>query len=198
MTTINDQTLSLDDVEPENSYVNCHMTVSNELIRINDVVFDHCQFDQTNFDRGDWGYVTFKDVNLLNTTFHESYFANCQFINSQLMGADFSIGTRIKNSRMEDSNLQYANFSETKIENSRFVNSNLNETSFQAVTVKKALEFDGSQINEIDFLDTKLKGVDLSKAKFETLIITPENIKGLKINVWQAGQLMAMLGVVVS
>lgn len=114
------------------------------------------------------------------------------------MGADFSIGIRIKNSRIEDSNLQYANFSETKIENSRFVNSNLNETSFQAVTVKKTLEFDGSQINEIDFLDTKLKGVDLSKAKFETLIITPENIKGLKINVWQAGQLMAMLGVVVS
>ncbi|GAD16193.1 quinolone resistance protein [Lentilactobacillus otakiensis DSM 19908 = JCM 15040] len=42
-----------------------------------------------------------------------------------------------------------------------------------------------------------MKGIDLSKATFDDLIVNPELIKGLKINPWQAGQIVAMLGVIV-
>nr|WP_252892995.1 pentapeptide repeat-containing protein [Lentilactobacillus otakiensis] len=96
MATITKQTLSLDDVEPDNEYLNCTFTVSNELIRINDVVFDHCKFEQSNFDRSDWGYVEFKGCDFLNATFHKSYLSNCKFTNVQLMGADLSMETLVK------------------------------------------------------------------------------------------------------
>jgi uncharacterized protein YjbI with pentapeptide repeats len=197
LATITKQTLSLDDVEPDNTYSNCTFTVSNELIRINDVVFDHCQFEQSNFDRSDWGYVEFQGCDLLNATFHKSYLSNCKFTNVQLMGTDFSMETLIKKCQFHDSNLHYANFSETKMEDSFFVDSNLVESSFQAVTVKKDLSFNDCEINQIDFLDTHMKGIDLSKATFDDLIVNPELIKGLKINPWQAGQIVAMLGVIV-
>ncbi|WP_416186288.1 hypothetical protein [Lentilactobacillus parabuchneri] len=42
-----------------------------------------------------------------------------------------------------------------------------------------------------------MKGIDLSKATFDDLIVNPELIAGLKINPWQAGQIVAMLGVIV-
>ena len=197
MATFTKQTLSLDDVEPDNEYVNCALTVSNELIRINDVVFDHCQFEQSNFDGSDWGYVEFKGCNFLNATFHKSYFSNCKFTNVQLMGADFSMETLLKKCQFHDSNLHYANFSETKMEASFFMDCNLVESSFQAVSVKKELSFNACEINQIDFLDTRMKGIDLSKASFDDLIVNPELIKGLKINPWQAGQIVAMLGVIV-
>jgi uncharacterized protein YjbI with pentapeptide repeats len=197
LATIEKQTLSLDDVEPDNEYLNCTITVSNQLIRINEVVFDHCAFEQSNFDGSDWGYVSFKGCNFLNASFHKSYFSNCQFTNVQLMGADFSMGTLLKKCQFRDSNLHYANFSEIKLEDSFFVDCNLVESSFQAVTVKKALSFNNCDVNQIDFLDTRMKGIDLSKATFDDLIVNPELIAGLKINPWQAGQIVAMLGVIV-
>jgi uncharacterized protein YjbI with pentapeptide repeats len=83
------------------------------------------------------------------------------------------------------------------MENVQFNSSNLVETSFQAVTFKKKMIFDQSDIDQIDFLDTKLKGVDLSQAKFETLVVNPELIKGMIINPWQASLLIGLLGVVV-
>lgn len=65
------------------------------------------------------------------------------------------------------------------------------------MTVKKALSFNNCDVNQIDFLDTRMKGIDLSKATFDDLIVNPELIAGLKINPWQAGQIVAMLGVIV-
>ncbi|MFT8385384.1 MAG: pentapeptide repeat-containing protein [Lentilactobacillus hilgardii] len=136
MATIQKQTLGLDDIEPDNEYIDCTFSVSNRSIQISDVIFDHCHFDQSNFDQSDWNDVIFKGCNFLNASFHQSYLSNSQFIGGQLMGADFSLGTRLINSRFTDSNLRYANFSETKMENVQFNSSNLVETSFQAVTFK--------------------------------------------------------------
>ncbi|WP_035444252.1 hypothetical protein [Lentilactobacillus hilgardii] len=61
----------------------------------------------------------------------------------------------------------------------------------------KKMIFDQSDIDQIDFLDTKLKDVDLSQAKFDTLVVNPELIKGMIINPWQASLLIGLLGVVV-
>lgn len=195
MTQIKNQSLKFDDIEPDNTYFNCTFAVSNAPIRVGDVTFDHCKFLQDNFDRSDWNFVIFKGCSFLNASFHESYLSNSQFIGGQLMGADFSVGTRIVNCQFVDSNLRYANLSETKMTVVKFTNSNLTESSFQAVTFKKQISFDQSELDQIDFLDTNLKGVDLSKAKFETLLVNPELIKGLKINSWQASLLIGLLGV---
>ncbi len=192
---IADQQLSFDDIEPDNHYISCHFSVSNQPIRISDVTFDHCQFEQDDFDRSDWNFVVFKGCNFLNATFHKSYLSNSQFIDSQLMGADFSVGTRIINCQLVDSTLKYANLSETKIENTKFIRDNLAEASFQNVQLKKAVIFDDCRLDQIDFLDTRLAGVDLSTSEFDQMTVNPELIKGLIINSWQAGILIGLLGV---
>ncbi|MFD1126442.1 pentapeptide repeat-containing protein [Lentilactobacillus raoultii] len=197
MITIRKQTLGLDDVEVDHDYVDCTFRVSNQPIRISDVTFDHCQFEQTNFDQSDWNFVVFKGCQFLNASFHQSYFSNSQFIGSQLMGADFSVGTKLTNVSVTDTNLRYANFSESTMVKVHFNQVNLQETAFQAVTLKKGLVFSQCNLDQSDFLDTKLKGIDLSQSRFETLTVSPELIRGLIINPWQARSLIGLLGVVV-
>ncbi|HAT55480.1 MAG TPA: pentapeptide repeat-containing protein [Lactobacillus sp.] len=188
-TEVVEQTLSLDDVEPDQKYVRCHFTVSNEPIRIVDVTFDHCTFDQTNFDNADFSSVTWTHSQFLNATWRQSSWFHCKLKSLQLAGSDFSEAV-MKDTTFDACKLTYANFSEMRVESGQFLNCDLLESAFQAIRVKKTLSFAGSRLTGADFVETRLKGVDWHEADFETLSMSAQLASGLIVSQYQAAQLI--------
>ncbi len=193
--TYTNEHLSFDDIEADNEYQDCTFSPANEKTMVQDAVFNHCEFEQDDFDGVDWTDVKFINCSLPNKTFHRGYFVDCEFTGSLMTGTDFSVGTKLLKTKFANCKLLYSNFSETKIEQSKFIDCDLIESSFQDVKVVKGLKFDNCVIDGIDFLDTNLKGVDLSTATFNDLVVDPTRLKGLKINAYQASLLITMFGV---
>ncbi|GEK29313.1 pentapeptide repeat-containing protein [Furfurilactobacillus siliginis] len=191
---IRDQTLSLDDVEPDTVYVNCTFTVSNQALHLMDVTFDHCIFEQTNFDDVDFTRVHWHHSQVPNASWQRSTWFECQLESLQLAGGDFSQAV-LRGTTFSACKLTYANFSEMRAEHSRFLNCDLLESAFQAVTVKKGLDFAGSRITDADFVETQLAGFDWHEAEFEALRLDSRLVRGLIVSQYQAAQLIGMFGI---
>ncbi|GAK47489.1 pentapeptide repeat-containing protein [Secundilactobacillus oryzae JCM 18671] len=195
--TIENQTLALDEVEPDTVYVNCHFGYSNDTIRISDVTFRHCEFQQSNFADAEWTDCTFENIDWLNATAHRNVFFSCDFSNCLLMGLDLT-GSQLKQTTFTACKATYINVSETLLDHVTFADCQLIDSAFQAIKVKGALTFSQCDLTGIDFTDSPLKQVDISTSYFETLHLSLERIMGLTISPLQATQLITLLGVKIS
>ena len=50
-------------------------------------------------------------------------------------------------------------------------------------------------LNESEFIDTNLNKLDLSNCKIEGIIVNPNNVRGLTVNMYQAVDLALLLGI---
>ncbi|KRN01406.1 pentapeptide repeat-containing protein [Levilactobacillus senmaizukei DSM 21775 = NBRC 103853] len=192
-----DQTLSFDDIEAEHGYHNCHFTPANETIRLMDVTLDHCEFDQTNFNQGEFVRVTLTHCQLVNTSWLTSRWYDCELRNLQLSGADFT-GSFWQRTTIATSKLAYANFSESQLNGVSLQDCDLLESAFQAVRSKGGVDFAGSRLTGASFIETRLKGFDWHAADFEAVSLSADLAKGLTINQFQAAQLIGLLGIKIS
>lgn len=191
---IENQTLSLDEVEVGESYRNCIVTSSNETPYFSDVHFEHCEFQNQHYTRGEWVDCTFKNIVFSNKDFSDSIFYRCRLERCQLLGTNFS-NNRWKETQVIDSRGDYMQFSEAILEKSVFERVSLREAFFQMMTIKKGLIFAECALERADFFETKLAGIDFSTSEFESLIFSPQGIKGAIVSHYQAAQILAMLGV---
>ncbi len=192
--TVVDKTLSMNDIEDGYLYKRCHFTSYGDTMNYTDIIFDHCDFEQTDFSRVSFGNVEWHHSQLAGSDFSQSNWYNCKISSMQLSGADFN-NSYFKNTDFKDCKMPYANFTESRFEGISFVDCDLTGSFFQALKVKKSISYSGSILTEANFSETKLKGFDLKESEFETLVISPELARGLIVNQYQAATLIGLFGI---
>lgn len=69
---IQGQNLSLDNVDSEKTYEECHFTYSSDQLSFSAVTFKNCTFEQTDFSHSEWVECEFKSCQFLNNNFSDS------------------------------------------------------------------------------------------------------------------------------
>ena len=151
-----------DDIEEENTYENINFSSMRDKIRVSDVTFINCTFDQNNFKNSEWLDCTFSGINFSNFNFENSVLYRTEFKNCNLLGIDFS-GNTWKDNTIENSRADYATFNSSKLTNTHIRNSNFNETYFREVAFQKGFVAKDRVVNA------------LSREEFKSLI--ENNIK---------------------
>ncbi|KRK65777.1 hypothetical protein FC72_GL000222 [Companilactobacillus tucceti DSM 20183] len=188
------ETLNLNQIEDGYYYQTCHFKSYSDSMSFTDIIFDHCEFDQTDFSRISFGNIEWHHSQLAGAKFDRCNWYNCKISSMQLSGADFNNGY-FKNTHFRDCKMPYANFTESKFEKISFFNCDLTGSFFQALKVKKGISFTGSILNDSNFGETKLKGFDFKDAEFNNIVISPELAKGLVVNQYQAAILIGSFGI---
>ena len=191
---IEQQTLSLDEVQAEETYVDCHFSYSSEVLRFDGVTFKNCQFEQSDFSHSEWTDCRFINCQFLNNDFSDSFFFRTEFEKCQLMGTNFADNSW-KKVKIIDSKADYFNVSGSKLADCRLVAVGLHEAYFQEVKITGGLVFEKCDLSGSDFLQTRLKNVDFSSSYFETLLLSVDKLKGCIISPMQAQILVGILGV---
>ncbi|WP_054655820.1 pentapeptide repeat-containing protein [Lentilactobacillus kisonensis] len=186
--------LAFEDIEPGNQYTDCTFTTSMQAVRVSDVTFHQCQFEQDNFGGSEWLDCRFVNVSFANKRFEGSTFYRDQFESCQLIGTEFQ-ENNWKDCVISGSQVDYANFSSSKINRCRFDDASFKEVYFRYLKLVGGLKTSGCNFEGASFVGTKLKGVDLSQSEFGYLEVNPDDLKGLIINQFQAASLIGLLGV---
>jgi uncharacterized protein YjbI with pentapeptide repeats len=87
---IENQTLTIDQLEAGKTYRNCRLLPSGKGISFSDIVFDCCEFEKQRFTYSEWLDCTFKNSVFSNQDFSDSVFYRCSFNHCQLLGTNFS------------------------------------------------------------------------------------------------------------
>jgi uncharacterized protein YjbI with pentapeptide repeats len=108
-------------------------------------------------------------------------------------------GTVIKQTTFEQSNFQYSNFNETKMNEVLFDNIDFTESSISEAKLKK-FEAKNSRFIKNNFFKTMLATVDFTDNEFKMPLVStpPIELKGMVINMFQAADLIGLLGIIVN
>lgn len=161
------------------------------------VIFENCTLIRCRFKGADFKTALFKNCQLPGCSFTGSWFNSTEFDNCQLVGTDFS-QCSISNTFFTDCAMAMANFTETKLEQCTIATCDLTEAFFANCKLKK-LQMDKNQCIGTEFFKTKLKDVDFTTCILEGIRVSSENgeLKGAKVNFFQAAELAKMLGIVI-
>ncbi|MCA5012332.1 MULTISPECIES: pentapeptide repeat-containing protein [unclassified Enterococcus] len=143
-----------------------------ERFECSNVIFEHCDFSNTEWLGASFHQVHFRRCKLTGTNFAESYLRDCTF---------------------EDCLADYASFSATNQKVVHFNQTSLNDTEFVEVVWNNLL-FEECSLTGSNWFHTKLKELDLRKSTFEKIAFSQELIKGLKVTTEQAVIIAAGLG----
>lgn len=194
---IKQQTLSLNELEPYETYENCTLTLPTvQPARISDVTLNHCQLTAGSLAGSEWLDCTLQNLDLSNRAWQQSVIYRSQMVGCQLTGTNF-IASTWKDVQVTDCQLDYGNLSEATLTRCRFVTSRLREVYFRAVTVRQGLVFEQCDLNAASFWETTLAGVDLTSSTFAELEVDAavEKLRRLRINSAQAASLLSLFGV---
>lgn len=173
--------------------------LQNEALEITErVIFMGALIEKCSFQLGPDGSLEFSDCvfnrcDLSNLDLSKTGFYRCEFRNCKLLGTNFT------NSFLQDvgfvENLaNYANFSGSRLKTVDFEENELAEASFSNCQFQ-AVTFFKNQLDRSNFWETKLAGLDLSSNSFDSLEITPNLAKKLKISLAQAPFFLSLLGI---
>ena len=107
--------------------------------------------------------------------FTDCTLVDCQFISSKCNLSNFS-GANIKNSCFKECDCSSSRFVTTKFKDIEFNKINFNES-----------EFFHSSLNKLDFSNSDIYGIS----------ITPDCLKGIIVNEYQALSLSKLLGIII-
>ena len=175
--------------DSDQSYTTCHnliiqesqlkniQLVNSRLERFQaaNVIFDKCDLSNCELLGASLHQVEFRQCKLTGANFAESYLRDCRFV---------------------DCLADYASFSNSNLKNVAFNDCRLKETDFYDLTWK-ALELNGCELTRSNWLHTTLNKLNLSSCDFETISISPEQLRGLVVNPAQALIIAAGLGLVI-
>ncbi|APX73225.1 pentapeptide repeat-containing protein [Companilactobacillus allii] len=192
--TITDQTLNMNQIEDGFYYKHCHFESISDSMNFSDIVFDHCDFEQTDFSRISFTNIEWNHSQLAGCDFNMSNWYNSKIKSMQLSGVDFN-NSYFSNTVFVDCKAPYVNFSDSRFEKVDFTNCDLTGGFFQALKVKKSVKFPGSKLTDADLGETKLKGFELQDSEFDNITISPELARGLIVNQYQAAILIGIFGI---
>lgn len=193
---IRDARISFDEIEYGNTYVDCHVTYSNQEIRLDNVTLQHCTFDQSDFSQSEWQDCVISQCDFSQADFSEAIVYRTKFEQTKLMGTNFT-KSRFKQVAIKSAMADYAIFAESDWQAVAFADVRLRDTSFQATKIRQGLEFIDCELDDADFYDTQLKGVDFSRSHFVSIRFTMAQAQGAIMSAEQAIQIALNQGITV-
>lgn len=139
------------------------------------VIFDHCDFSNTEWIGGSFHQVHFRQCKLTGTNFAESYLKDCLFENCL---ADYS--------SFSSSNEKIVHFKECSLNNTEFF-----EMDWQHLTLENC------SLTDSNWFRTKLKDLDFSQNTFQKIAISQELLNGVKVSPEQALIISVGLGMII-
>lgn len=161
-------------------------------------ILENCTFCKCNFKNASFIDVIFQSCDFSNSKFAGAYFERCQFVDCKCVGLDMQ-GTVIKQTTFEQSNFQYSNFDETKMTEVLFDHIDFTESSISEAKLKR-FEAKNSIFIKNNFFKTMLATVDFTDNEFKLPLVStpPIELKGIIINMFQAADLIGLLGIIVN
>ncbi|WP_417888025.1 pentapeptide repeat-containing protein [Zunongwangia sp.] len=157
--------------------------------------FFQCDFIRCNFTESDLRGNTFEDCTFENCNFSMTSidgtgFRNVLFLDSKILGIDFSKCNEFMFSfKFENCLLDYSTFFRTKMQKTAFINCSLKQVDFSEVDLTSSL-FTNSDLTGALFSRTVLEKVDFSNA--QNFAIDPEQ-NSMKKAKFSANQLESLL-----
>ena len=137
------------------------------------------------------------DCDFSNSNLSDTYFKCCSFHKCKAVGADF-YGSRINHVTFFECNFCETGFDAThisfvKMENADFTDAGFSKSRFANLEINQVC------FRKASFFKTSLKNVDFSTCNIEEITIsdTMEELRGIKVNMIQAVDLVKRLGIVV-
>ena len=140
-----------------------------------DVIFENCDCSNMDFSKNIFHRVVFKNCRMTGIDFTDCSFSDCQFLNCKL---------------------NLSNFSASHLKNCRFIESDASESRFVQTSFKN-IEINHMNFNEAEFFHTSLKQLDFSTSEIYGISVTPESLKGIIVNEYQALALSKLLGIII-
>jgi uncharacterized protein YjbI with pentapeptide repeats len=158
-------------------------------------VFAYGTCHKCSFEKASFIDVLFQACDFSNSNFQGAYFQRCKFVSCKCVGADMA-GAFCKDTIFEDTNLRYANFNTAKFNGVQFDHVDFTEASMAEAKLARFTAEESKFIRN-DFSKTLLKGVDFSSNEFiaPTVSIPPVELRGISIDMFQAADLVGLLGV---
>lgn len=189
------QRIYVDDLESGTHYADCIVIEGDEGVRLREMMFSRCEFQFSNFVRSEIMDVIFEHCDFSNFEFDNSHIYRCEFKHCKLMATSL-YESFIKDVFFDRCMLNYANFSSTKVENLLFRGGSMLEGSLMNMKHKK-VSFKDVDLEACNFSDTALKGIDLSQSSFVNLRYTPHLLQGVILNSVQGESILISMGVVI-
>ncbi|KAB1438558.1 pentapeptide repeat-containing protein [Candidatus Galacturonibacter soehngenii] len=165
--------------------------------RLQNVIFENVRFSECNFYKSTFIDVIFVNCDLSNCDFKEGYFNRCEFINDKALGARFGRSI-FKDVLIKESNFEFTDLSETNLSVVELVASNFKNASLSGCKLKNLL------CNQVDFVQTNffktpLKGIDFTNSLITGIIVsdTGMELRGAKVDLYQAAELAKLFGVII-
>lgn len=136
------------------------------------VLFKNCDFSNLEWIGGSFHQVVFENCKLTGCNFAESYLRDCRF---------------------KDCVINFGSFSGTNLKHVAFENCQMTDSEFFEVTWKY-LFLDTNNLENSNWMRTKLSDLDLTSNQFSKIAFSMEQLKGLKVNSYQALTIAAGLG----
>lgn len=171
--------------------------ICGEKVEFSRVCFRNCRFDACNFAGAVFFDTVFENCDISNCDFSGSYWKGADILTCKAQGSKFCNATW-KNSNIKDSKFDYANFTQAfwenaVIEDTSFVSAFISEAKFKKLVLER------NKFDSTDFFKTSLKGIDFTTCELQGILMSEDlrEIKGAKLNLFQAAEIARLIGVVI-
>ena len=164
-------------------------------VEFEDCSFDGCSFAELKAARITFDRCTFESCDFSNARMATSYWRDCQFGGSRLVGCDLHHSYFVRDS-LRDCACAYLNLTESKLEQVRFSGCDLHEASLAQLKLKR-VTLEGCDLTRAELFGTRLRGIDLSTCEIQALRVsdTFAELRGAHIGIDQAPDLVGLLGI---
>ncbi len=182
---------------------------------IEDALFEDCSesnrkgrfisFDQVILQRTLLRETTFQSLSmrdskllgcdLSNAKWESSFWERVSMEDSRLTGLDLT-SSCLKHTLIKDCKADFSSFRFSKCTSVHFINCGLQEADFQGADLRNCV-FRGCDLSLAEFSHTKLSGADFRDSKIDGIKISPENLRGVTVDVVQASYLAGLMGLIV-
>lgn len=160
-------------------------------------LFHGCRFTACNFTGCTFIDCVFKGCDISNSDFSESYFKACSFISCKAVGTAFKYSF-YKNVSFDGGSFELSDFQRSKLQTVAVTDTDFSSALFSSCEIKQT-ELKNVTLARSVFFDTKLAGLDFTSCNIEGLTVsdTGAELKGAKVDVWQAAMFAKLLGLII-
>ncbi len=164
---------------------------------LSDLEFHECTFTHVTFEADARGTlfadVIFDHCDFSNRDFEESVFRRVQFNHCRLTGIDLTRCT-FEDVELKECEARYTSFGGSHFKRVLLEQCVLVQAGFSSCRFEQ-MELHDDDFTEAEFVETKLKDMDFSDCMFQGIMISPEDLKGVTLNEEQALMCVRLLGV---
>jgi uncharacterized protein YjbI with pentapeptide repeats len=165
-----------------------------------EVTFDRAILRRIELTSTVFARITLRDASLSKCDLANSVWRSCfwdrvEVQHSRMTGLDI-MGGSLNNITFSDCKANLACLRAVRCKRVRFENCDLREADFQGADLR-GCTFRGCNLQGAQLSGAKLAGVDLREAKIEGIIVSPNDLSGVKVDLFQAAYLAGLMGLII-